>query len=169
VETASDTSRPIESRPESSGKLSQIPECSLQACTQGPLITATKLQAAGSSTTHGRHKLGKPDYFEHPSEIIGERQAELTANFLQATHEERALVHPLFDRAEWMPHRLPVSREKLWALCQPGLHPVKEGLVSMRDTQRKLLLVHRERMAQSRHACLLAQLIFLSLRDTDDE
>lgn len=38
----------------------------------------------------------KGDNVEHPPEIVGERrQAELAAKLFQATHQERALVHPL--------------------------------------------------------------------------
>jgi hypothetical protein len=76
------------------------------------------------------HQLSKPDNVEHPSEIVGERsQAELTANFLETAHQERALVHPLFDCAKRMLHRFATLRENLWSLSPPGLHPVEYGLV----------------------------------------
>ncbi len=53
------------------------------------------------STPDRIHQLSEPDDVEHPSEIVGERsQAELSANFLETTHQERALVHPLFDCAK---------------------------------------------------------------------
>src|ERR1700710_1901800 len=59
--------------------------------------------ARGLSGPPGGHHLGEPDDIQHPAEIVGERgQTELGADLLQATHQKRALVHPLLDRAERM-------------------------------------------------------------------
>jgi hypothetical protein len=53
------------------------------------------------SGRHRGHQLGELDDIEHPPEVVGERrQAEFGADLLQAAHQKRALVHPLFDRAE---------------------------------------------------------------------
>src|SRR5438552_398924 len=81
-------------------------------------------------TLHCGHQLDEADDVEHPPEIEGERrQTELATNLLQATRQERTLVHPLFDRAEWMLHRLPTLVEGLGTFRQTGLHPVQDGFV----------------------------------------
>src|SRR5215469_13766096 len=94
------------------------------------LAAARNACRRGFSTPHRHHQLSKADYIEHPPEIVGERgQAELAANLLQATHQERPLVHPLFDCAEWMLHHLAALLEYLRTLRQSGLHAVEHGLV----------------------------------------
>src|SRR3954467_6649926 len=66
---------------------------------------------------HRRHQFVKGDEVEHPPDIVGKcGQAELTPNLLQSAHQERALVHPLFDRAKWMLHRLTSLIENLGPL-----------------------------------------------------
>ena len=50
---------------------------------------------------HRRHQFVKGDKIEHPPDVVGKRgQAELSSNLLQTSHQECALIHPLFDRAE---------------------------------------------------------------------
>jgi len=105
---------------------------------------------------HRGHQLGEPDDIEDPPEIVGERsQAELGADLLQATHQKRTLVHPLFNRAERMFDRLASAVEDIRAFRQSGLHPVQYRFVLETRYRAKLAPVHRARIAQSSHASLL--------------
>jgi hypothetical protein len=73
-----------------------------------------------SSGRQRGHQLGEPDEIEDPPEIVGKRgQAEFGANLLQATHQKRALVHPLLDRAKWVFDCLATPVEDTWALREP--------------------------------------------------
>ena len=82
------------------------------------------------SGRQGGHQLGEPDEIEDPPEIVGERgQAEFGANLLQATHQKRALVHPLLDRAKRVFDRLATPVENTGALREPRLHPVQDRFV----------------------------------------
>jgi hypothetical protein len=80
-----------------------------------------------SSSRQGGHQLGEPDEIEDPPEIVGEcGQAEFGANLLQATHQKRALVHPLLDRAKWVFDRLATPVEDTGALREPRQHELAE-------------------------------------------
>ena len=73
----------------------------------------------------------EPDNIEHPPEIVGERgQAELGPDLLQATHQKRPLVHPLFDRAKRMFDRLASAVENTRdASPSRACHPVQHRFV----------------------------------------
>ena len=91
------------------------------------------------SGRHGGHQLGEPNNIQHPPQIIGERgQAELTADLFQATHQKRALVHPLLDAAEWMFDRLATPVEDTGALGQAFLHPIQHRFVLQTRDRAKL-------------------------------
>src|SRR3954452_748430 len=86
----------------------------------------SKRSGMSLSGRQGSHQLVEPDEIEHPPEIVGERgQAEFGTNLLQSTHQKRALVHPLLDRAERVFDRLATSVENIRALRQSRLHPVQ--------------------------------------------
>src|SRR6478752_7416875 len=69
------------------------------------------------SGRHRGHQFGEPDKIEHPAEIVGQGgQTELSPNLLQATHQKRALVHPLLDRAKRMLDRFATAIENLGVL-----------------------------------------------------
>ena len=119
------------------------------------------MRRGGFSTPRRYHQLGEADDIEHSPEIIGERrQAELAANLLQATHQEGALVHPLFDRAKRMLHRLAALRENLRALRQPSLHPVEHGLV-LHAGYRSKAVVRAPRAERAIAAGLLVDIVDL--------
>jgi hypothetical protein len=83
-----------------------------------------------SSGRQGGYQLGEPDEIQDAPEIVGEcGQAEFGANLLQATHQKRALVHPLLDRAKWVFDRLAAPVEDTGALREPRLHPVQDRFV----------------------------------------
>jgi hypothetical protein len=76
------------------------------------------------------HQLGEPDDIQHPAEIVGERrQAELGPDLLQATHQKRPLVHPLFDRTKRVLNRLTTPTENTRVAGKPDGHPVQNGFV----------------------------------------
>jgi hypothetical protein len=82
------------------------------------------------SGRQGGHQLDEPDEIEDPPQIVGERgQAEFGANLLQATHQKRALVHPLLDHAKRVFDRFATPIEDTRALREPRLHPVQDRLV----------------------------------------
>src|SRR5947209_15459955 len=67
---------------------------------------------------------------EDTPEIVDERgEAELGANLLQSSHQKRALVHPLLDRAERVFDRLAALVEDVRALRYADLHSIQYGLV----------------------------------------
>src|SRR5260370_810002 len=60
----------------------------------------------------GRHHLVHAENVERSPQIVDERrQAEFSAHFFQAAHQERALIHPLLDAAERMFDRLATAVE----------------------------------------------------------
>jgi hypothetical protein len=78
----------------------------------------------------GGDQLIKPDDIQDPPEIVSERrQAELGANLLQATHQKRALVHPLLDSSKRVFDSLSTAVKDTGVLRQPGLHPVQHRFV----------------------------------------
>src|SRR5205814_2041378 len=93
---------------------------------------------------------------EDAPEIVGERgQAELAAHLLQPAHQKRTLVHPCLIEPNGCST---VSRR--WSNMS-GRWVMRACIrsntasFSRRDTERKRLPVHCDRIAQSRQAWLL--------------
>ena len=102
----------------------------MQPARQVSRNNSARRETLGRSPLNGGHQFGEPDEIEHPPQIIGERrQAEFSANVCQTTHQECALVHPLFDRAKRMLHGLAPLFEYTGSPRQPGVHPVQHSFV----------------------------------------
>jgi hypothetical protein len=79
-----------------------------------------------SSDRQGDHQPIEPDDIQDPPETESEcSQAELGANFLQATHQKRTLIHPLLDRPKRMFDRLTSLIEDTGALLRRAGIPLR--------------------------------------------
>ena len=85
--------------------------------------------ASLSGGNGGDHPFDSDDV-ERPAQIVDERgQAELSAHLFEAAHQERALVHPLFDRAERVFDRLAATVENSRPRLQASGHAVQRVFV----------------------------------------
>jgi len=86
-------------------------------------------------------------------EIVGERgQAEFGADLLQPAHQERALVHPLFDRAERVFDRFPADVQDAGPGGEPPGHALEHRLVLPKVDAPQRPPVQRALMVQAAQA-----------------
>lgn len=84
----------------------------------------------GSLRPDGGDQAGNADEGDGSSNVIGERrQTELAADVLQPPHQESALVHPLFDRAERMLDTFSTLVQDFGSGGKARRHSVKHRLV----------------------------------------
>jgi hypothetical protein len=92
-------------------------------------VRFTRAVGSAFSGLHGPEDGGDAEDVNGSPEIIGERgQAELGIHAVQPPHQERALVHPLFDRAEGVFDRFAAPVENVGAGGKPLGHAVEHRL-----------------------------------------
>jgi hypothetical protein len=71
-----------------------------------------------------------PENVERSAQVVGERgQAELSADIVEAAHQERTLIHPLFDAAEGALDDLAATVENLGPPFETFGHAIERVLV----------------------------------------
>ena len=89
----------------------------------------TRAVGSAFSGLHGPEDGGDAEDVDGSPEIIGERGlAELGIHAVEPPHQERALVHPLLDRAEGVLDRFAAPVENVGAGGKPFGHAVEHRL-----------------------------------------